>query len=55
MAATTSYHFDVLLFHHNMPQAADTTVVEGKPSEGDGFVGPVTQGLGVPTEGLGHI
>lgn len=31
------------------------TVVEGKPSEGDGFVGPVTQGLGVPTEGLGHI
>ena len=31
------------------------TVVEGRPSEGDGFVGPVTQGLGVPTEGLGHI
>lgn len=34
MAATTSYHFDVLLFHHNMPQAADTNSGRGEAQWG---------------------
>lgn len=49
MATTTSCHYDALFFTLKSHEQQAPTVVEGKPGEGEGFVGPVAQGLGVST------
>ena len=36
------------LCHRRAPTTAGSSGGRGEPGEGDGFVGPVAQGLGVP-------